>query len=204
MSEIFHLILYRNKDKFYNFIDKTFDKICKAGIKNLILDLRGNFGGDPFCAAHLLSYIAAKPVAYFAEPYGKYARLAKPVPLADKPFKGKLYILIDGHCFSTTGHLCSLLKYHKIGTFIGKETGGTYTCNDAKRTIHLKNTRINLQLARASFAAAVKNMPKNKGIIPDYQVEPTLEDLLKGRDTVKEFAFSLIDKNDSNKSKADK
>ena len=43
----------------------------------------------------------------------------------------------DGGGASTTGHLCSLLKYNKIGTFIGEETGGTYACNDAHWSFHL-------------------------------------------------------------------
>lgn len=185
---------YRDREKFFIFIDDAFNKIHELNIKNLILDVRDNDGGDPFCTSHLLSYLAPKPVPYFIERYGKYAKLAEPVSLADKAFKGKLYILINGKCFSSTSHFCSLLRYHKIGTFIGTETGGTYTCNDDKRLTHLKNTRFRLQIARGTFATAVKEMSKNRGIIPHYPVEPTIEDLLKGRDTVKEFALNLIQK----------
>ena len=183
---------YRNLETFTSYIDSAFKIIVELNIGHLILDLRGNDGGDPFSAAHLFSYLVDKSVPYFSKPYGKYSRLAEPIPPAENRFSGYLYILINGKCFSTTGHLCSLLSYHKIGTFIGEETGGTYTCNDAKRFYHLKNTRIQLWVASGSFATAVKNMPKDRGIIPDYPVPSRIEDIVKGRDTVMEFALNLI------------
>ena len=188
-------IYYGKRNKiFSSYVDDSFSKIKKAGIKNLIIDLRGNDGGDPFCAAYLLSYIEQKPVPYFARPYGKYAKLAGPVKQAENNFKGRLFFLIDGSGFSTTGHFCALLKYHQMGTFIGTETGGTYSCNAAVKRIQLKNTRILLKIARSSFAAAVTGLPKNRGIIPHHIVEPDLNDLRNNRDRVMDFTLKLINK----------
>jgi HEAT repeat protein/protein-S-isoprenylcysteine O-methyltransferase Ste14 len=165
-------IYYEEKNKiFFSFIDKTFEKIRQENIHNLIMDLRGNGGGDPFCASYLLSYIEKEPTVYFSKPYGKYADLSKPIPLAENPYRGNLFILTDGSNFSTTGHFCSLLKYHDLGTFIGQETGGTYTCNAAVRTFDLKNTGIILKLATGTFAAAVSGFPKDRGIIPHHKVQ---------------------------------
>jgi hypothetical protein len=183
---------YPQQEKFYQFIDEAFAKIDELNINNLILDLRDNDGGDPFCAAHLFSYLAQQPVPYFAEPFGKYVELAKPIPLKENRFTGNLFILINGKCFSTTGHLSALLKYHNLGTFIGSETGGTFTCNDAKAQISLQNSRLRAQVARRSFAVAVKDLLKDRGILPHYQVEPTIEDLLAGIDTVKEYTLNMI------------
>lgn len=193
--KINNFIYYDQNEKFFSFIDSSFKAFAEAGITNLILDLRGNDGGDPFCAAHLFSYLASGPVPYFSKPYGKYAKLAAPIPLAEYRFSGNLFILIDGMCFSTTGHLTSLLKYHRIGTFVGTETGGTYTCNDATKQNALKNTKIQLWVARRSFATAVKGMPKDHGILPDFVIEPNIADLVKGKDTVLEYTLSLIQKN---------
>jgi hypothetical protein len=41
---------------------------------------------------------------------------------------------------------------------------------------------------------AVSDYPKDRGIIPEYQISPTIEDLLQDRDTVMEFALYLIKK----------
>jgi C-terminal processing protease CtpA/Prc len=187
-------VYYGEKNKiFFDFVDMAFSRIEDENIKNVILDLRGNGGGDPFCASYLWSYLEREAQPYFAEPYGKYAELSKPIEQADNHFAGELYILIDGSNFSTTGHFCSLLKYHEVGTFIGTETGSTYTCNAAVKVFPLKNTKIGLKIATGSFAAAVKGFPKDRGIIPEHKMSPTLEDLKKGKDTVLEYVLSLIE-----------
>jgi len=185
---------YDEKNKiFFEFVDKAFSRIIEENIENVIIDLRGNGGGDPFCASYLWAYIEREPYPYFSEPYGKYAELSKPIKQADNHFTGELFILIDGSNFSTTGHFCSLVKYHEQGTFIGTETGSTYACNAAVRVFPLKNTGIGLKIATGSFAAAVNGFPKERGIIPHHIVETKLEDLKNGKDTVLDYALSLIE-----------
>lgn len=190
---------YKNQDKFFGFVDKAFGQIDQKRINNLIIDLRKNNGGDPFCAAHLFSYLIPKPVPYFSKPYGRYARLAEPIPIKEKCFKRDLFILIDGGGASTTGHLLGLLKYHKIGTLIGEETGATFTCHDAHRSFVLRHTRFQVGIATETFASAVQDLPKDRGILPDSIVYQTPEDLADGKDTVLEYALRLIELNHSRK-----
>ncbi|MCK4653933.1 MAG: hypothetical protein KAU01_05775 [Candidatus Cloacimonetes bacterium] len=195
-------IYYDSVPMFKAFLDSCFKEIHEKKIANLILDLRSNDGGDPFCAAPLFSYLEHEPVPYFAESYGKYSRLADPIPLAENHFTGNLFTLIDGRCNSTNGHFCSLLKYNKIGKFIGTEGGATYKCNAGKNTqIHLKNTKIMLFFGRSTYAAAVKEMDKTRGILPDYTVEQTYRDFLDGKDTILEYTFELIKSLKTNKQK---
>ena len=184
---------YDDTRKFRSFLDDSFEKIHKNNINDLILDLRDNDGGDPFCSTPLLAYLEPEPVPYFQEPYGKYAPFAEPIPREENPFEGNLYILVNGGGYSTTGHFTSVLKYHNIGTFIGLETGGTYTCNDASKMINLKNTRYYINCPRATFATAVRGLPDNRGIIPDIVVEPSADDIISGRDPMLELAFDLIE-----------
>jgi hypothetical protein len=185
---------YDEREKFDAFIDDSFQRIRELGVENLIVDLRDNDGGDPFCTTHLLSHIETRPVRYFAKSYWQYEEFARPIPLGRNRFEGNLWILINGGCFSSTGHLCALLDYHNFGRLVGSETGGTFTCNDATKEIVLKHTRIRVNMPRMTFTAAVYDMPKSRGILPDYPVEPRIEDLVEGRDTVKEFALGLIRK----------
>ena len=188
-------IYYDKPDVFKNFIDSSFLVIKNEKINNLIIDLRGNDGGDPFCSSYLLSYIEHEPIPYFAEPYGRYDSLAKPIPKAKNSFEGNIYTLIDGSCFSTTGHFCSLLKYQKIGKLIGTETGATYTCTGSVQYIDLKNTRLILGTARKQrYSAAVKNMDRTKGIMPDYFVKQSQDDIINNKDAQLEYAISLIGK----------
>lgn len=43
-----------------------------------------------------------------------------------------------------------------------------------------------------TFTAAVKGITRENGIMPDYSVKPKIEDIIKQKDTVKEFAYGLI------------
>ena len=45
-----------------------------------------------------------------------------------------------------------------------------------------------------TFTAAVEGLSREKGIIPDFKVKPQIDDIIKGKDTVKEFAIKLIEK----------
>jgi C-terminal processing protease CtpA/Prc len=185
-------VYYENPEKFNHFVDEAFNKMHNLDIKNLILDLRNNGGGNPFCTSHLFSYLIPEPLPYFAKEYRRYAQLAKPIPVAKNAFSGNLLILINGGCFASTPHLCALLKYHKIGTFVGTEAGATYTCNGATREVKLNHTGAIVVVSRRSYAAAVDGFPDDRGILPDHTVMPRIEDLVESRDVQIEFALQLI------------
>ncbi len=186
-------IYYDRVDYFREFMDRSFREIKDKGIENLILDLRGNDGGDPFCSVILYAYLEKEPAPYFAERYGKYAPLAEPVPLPEDRFTGNLYTLLDGRCGSTNGHFSALLKYHGLGKFVGTPSGSTYICNAGKNSeVRLDKTQIILTLGRSSFAAAVEGMDKSKPILPDHPVRETYRDFLDGRDVYLETALELI------------
>jgi len=187
-------VYYDRVSYFEDFIDSCFALIKKKNITNLVLDLRGNDGGDPFCAAPLFAYLQPEPLPYFSEPYGKYSKLSDPLPLPENHFTGKLITLMDGRCFSTNAHFCSLLKYHKIGVFVGTESGGTYTCNAGKNTIkHLENTGIQLYFGRSSYSTAVEGMDKSKSIQPNYKIKETYKDFLTRKDKYMQKALQLIE-----------
>lgn len=184
---------YDRVEYFKKFMDSSFLLIKQEGIRNLILDLRGNDGGDPFCAVILYSYLEETPAPYFAEPYGKYAPLADPIPIPENRFVGRLLTLVDGRCGSTNGHLCALLKYHKIGKFVGTPSGATYKCNAGKNIEKaLDNTSIILTFGRTTYAAAVEGMDKTKPIMPDHYVEETYRGYLSMKDLYMETALQLI------------
>ncbi|MBE0643006.1 MAG: hypothetical protein IH600_02905 [Bacteroidetes bacterium] len=182
---------YDRVPMFEAFLDSCFRVILGRGIHKLVLDLRGNDGGDPFCAAALFSHLARHPVPYFSQKYGKYAELADPVPVSQLQYRDSLIVLIDGSNFSTAAHLCALLKSHGIGIMIGSETGGTYVCNAAAHELHLSHTRLLQLIPTESFATAVSGMNPKTGVVPDYAVSQKYKDFLDGKDTVLDYALNL-------------
>ena len=186
-------IYYDRVEYFKHFMDSSFQRIRETGTENLILDLRGNDGGDPFCAVILFSYLQKKSAPYFSEPYGKYSELAKPVPVPENRFTGNLFTLIDGSCGSTNGHFCSLLKYHRLGKFVGTPSGSTYKCNAGKNMeVTMDHSSMILTLGRNTYAAAVEGLDKSNPIMPDLQVRETYRDFLEGRDVFMDAALKLI------------
>lgn len=178
--------------KFMDFIDKFFNRVAERKLTNVILDLRNNGGGDPYCSSYVFSHLTDTAYPYFAEAYPMYRDLAIPVEPNQNNFTGNLYTLINGGCFSTTGHLCSLLKYHKVGIFIGDETGGSYICTDGSRDVVLKNTRLRLHYSTKAYQTAVTGLKLGRGVMPDYYVLPTIQDYINGEDAEKEYAIKLI------------
>jgi hypothetical protein len=187
-------IYYDKVDYFRGFIDSCFHLLKEQEIENLILDLRGNGGGDPFCASALLSYLQYEPVPYFAEPYGRYAELASPLPHPDNHFTGDLYTIIDGSCGSTNGHFCALLRYHQIGKFVGTPSGSTFKCNAGRDTeFQLDHTGMIITVGRSTFSAAVDRMDKHAPIMPDIPVVESHDAFLERRDLFLEKALDHIE-----------
>lgn len=179
---------------FKSFVDSCFQHINENQIQNLIIDLRNNGGGDPFCSSYLLQHITDKPYTYFHKSVKWYSQLKKTVQPNPNRFKNKPYILVNGKCFSTTGHFCSLVKENNLGIFIGDETGATYTCNDFSENFTLKNTKLTLRVARQICKTTASTLTNKHGIIPDYYVIPDIESILNNTDTVLNYTLRLIEK----------
>ncbi|MBK7816331.1 MAG: hypothetical protein IPJ60_01535 [Sphingobacteriaceae bacterium] len=110
-------------------------------------------------------------------------------------FKGNIYVLINGGCFSTTCEFLSVLHYNTKAIFIGEESGGGYygNCSGPTPDLILPNSKVRLELPLMNYSMAVKNyVPKDKGIIPNHNVMPTITDIITNNDIELNFAKSLI------------
>ena len=139
----------------------------------------------------LLRYLAREPFVYFARAVPLYAALMAPLAPRPNAFRGRIYVLADGGCFSTTGHFLSLIRHHRMATIVGEESGASYSCNDAHITTTLPATGLNVTVARLTFETAVSGLPPGRGIAPDHEVRPTADDILQGRDAVLDFTLAL-------------
>ncbi len=179
----------KSRQQFYEFLDDFFDKLDKSKISKLILDLRDNGGGDPYCSSYLFSYLINKEEPYFDKSVKGYYDLAIPIKPKAKSFTGDLYTLINGFCVSSTAHLSALLKYHKIGTFYGEESGGSYICSANTKDIVLSHTNIILYCATVQAEVAVSGLTPGRGIIPDHTIMPSIQDYIDDKDVVMEYVL---------------
>ncbi len=176
-------VFYNDRlDHFKHFLDESFASIADQNITKLLIDLRDNGGGDPYCAVHLLQYLADHPFRYFEKNTFGYPDLQEEIPIFPNRYRGKTWILINGGGFSTTGHLSALLKHHHWGSFVGQATAASYHCNDNSTQVQLKKTGLRLHLPTLSFGVAVDPMPIAQGIVPDYPILPSVAKILSGED----------------------
>jgi len=181
--------MYSDLEKYKAFIDSSFNQIKSNSITKLIIDLRGNFGGDPYYSSYLLRYVINKPFVYFSENAENYPELSTELKPNENIFTGNVKFLTDGACFSTTGHFISLIKYYKIGEIIGEEPGGSFSCNDNSKLFTLPNSHLKVNIARKTFQTDVEGMQIGYQIKPDYEVIPNIQDVLEEKDVQLEYAI---------------
>jgi hypothetical protein len=80
--------------------------------------------------------------------------------------------------------------------FFGEECGSGYYGNTSGFMVlaTLPATRLQVRVPLVLYTMAVDGYPKDRGIVPDFPVTPTVEDLLAGRDVVMERALAYLQK----------
>ena len=112
-------------------------------------------------------------------------------------FRGRVFILINGGCFSTTSEFLTQAHAHRRATFIGEESGGGYFGNSSggHMMLTLPHTKVRLVVPLATYYLSAQGPhPANRGVFPDYPVERTIADFLTGRDPELELALGLARK----------
>jgi Peptidase family S41 len=134
-------------------------------------------------------------------PTGKYRAVKHPNLGTQDPskptFAGKVLILINGGCFSTTAEFLSQAHFHKRATFIGEESGGGYYGNTsgAVPALTLPSTKLVVHVPLVTYYMAVRGYKAAaRGVLPDHPVSYTIEELLAGTDKDLALAFELARK----------
>jgi CubicO group peptidase (beta-lactamase class C family) len=134
-------------------------------------------------------------------PDGRYRLISHPNWGLQQPqqpgFAGKVFILMNGGSFSTTCEFISIMHFHHRAVFIGEEAGGGYYGNTSgfMPILALPNTKLTLRVPLMKYVLAVSGyrFPK-RGVMPDYPIQPTIADMLAGRDPQMAFALTLASK----------
>ncbi|MCZ6837491.1 MAG: S41 family peptidase [Planctomycetota bacterium] len=216
---------------FENFLSESFETIEREGVEQLIIDVRGNGGGNDVNGRLLVSHLFSQPIPFYRSiapvtrifSYTKYTpvedpaeideiferftlteqggyewktneKLAAMVP-ASLVFEGRVIVLIDEGSFSGAAEIASLLRHHKRAEFVGRETGGTYVGNNSGPglDIHLPNSGIRFHMPFYRYEMAVDpGEHPTRGILPDHEITPTMDDLISDRDMAMEYAIELL------------
>ncbi|MCJ8210648.1 S41 family peptidase [Mucilaginibacter sp. RS28] len=104
----------------------------------------------------------------------------------DDVYRGKLVVLINGACLSSCADVAAVLQYNKRATMVGEETGGDYGGNNSGLIPEAQVAfGIKVSIPLLKYINAVdQNKNFGHGTTPDIIVEPSLSDILTGRDAV--------------------
>lgn len=118
---------------------------------------------------------------------------------ANNTFKGHIYVLMSGISFSSTSSLIANIKNTTNAVFIGEESGGMYEgpTGGMEIPIILPNSRIMVRMSpNIHWTYLYKSHPIGRGVLPDYQISYTIDDLVKRRDLEMQKAMELINAKD--------
>ncbi|MFD2200831.1 S41 family peptidase [Shivajiella indica] len=228
--DIDRFFAYPSEPDFKKFLKNSFTQINENPVDDLVIDLRGNEGGNENWGIELYKYIAKEPFRYYERisvkqkqkvdfesktstlfklatlfnkngKYGKEFTVQKGLK-KQKPYKiaygGRVYLLLDGQSFSVTTEFASRAKSDGRVTIIGSETAGGYAMNTSGffSIVTLPNSKIDLGIPLLGFH--MENLtdvnPMDRGILPDYPVEVTVQDIIGKTDPIMDFSLELIKK----------
>ncbi len=111
-------------------------------------------------------------------------------------FNGEVYVLTDGETFSAAADFSTIAKYKNRATFIGEETAGTTNGNSSGFIMYTRspNTGVFFGYPVIKYTTAVEGLTFGRGVMPDYPLHPTIDDMNQQRDVELALAMELIKK----------
>ena len=182
-------------DHYMTSLDSIFRDLRSLDIPDLVLDLRDNSGGHPIFAAQLLSYLTKREYTYFRRINGlpEFEPLYNAMEPNSLNFNGKVYVLVNGGCLSTTGHLISLLKDRTDARFVGEDPGSTFRCNDFSTQVTLTNSGIVVNVPRVTFETAVSGFKICEPFPLDTKINVDISDVITKKDPYLDTVMSMLD-----------
>ena len=130
---------------------------------------------------------------YLVKPTFRTKGLRKQGPKANA-FTGPVYFLISGASFSASAELASYAKAYRPNIyFIGQETGGAAQGNTSALSafLVLKNSKLATYIPMVRYNMNITDYEQGRGVMPDYEVEYSLQSVRAGKNDFLEKALQL-------------
>ncbi len=173
-------------------VDEKINRVKKY--QALILDLRGNGGGDEETLRRLIGNLCDHDVAIGEIKRRKETKSLVAKTRGDGGFKGKLVVLVDSESASASEVLARVVQLERRGVVLGDRTGGKVM----RSRVHIHQIGLEkvvvygANITDADLVMSDGNSLEHAGVTPNLILLPTAEDLRTGRDPVLSGAAALL------------
>lgn len=223
--------------RYARFLDSTFQWLrATPTVRQLIVDVRQNTGGDDPNDLLLFSYLATHrfrenrraftnfrqvpyPNYFVEESPGDRAELTQELMEEHGParrgrhwlkrrehpywhpnpraFRGQVYLLISPAVASAGSLFASLVRSQRGPIILGQETMGGYYGHTGHTPVEyeLPATKLRIKFSIVDLEQDVhqrRRFPRGRGVLPDYEVTPSLADFLLNKDATLQSILQLI------------
>ncbi|QTC91620.1 S41 family peptidase [Brevundimonas goettingensis] len=154
----------------------------------IIIDLRGNGGGDAWELRRILSPFFTEPTAYGIIEGGPIFGGERKTGRWRTPWTGPMAVMISGRTASAAELFAAAVQESKRGPVVGSKSAGAVV---ASRHFDLPDGGM-LSIGVRSFRTAAGVTLEHEGVTPDVVTAPTLDELRQGRDPTLEAAVIAI------------
>lgn len=184
-------------------IAAVFAAINKAGVRDLIIDISDNGGGDTRIGDFILSHLTEKPFMNFSfvrqkispeavrilrylgsEPGELSGRVGEILESTNTPsahqrpadfYTGRTWLLVSGATFSSATDFAAVVRDYGLGKIIGWETGGVPVCFGEAIPLTLPYSSIQFSVSDKQFFGPKPRPGDNlRGVLPDMPVSQAL------------------------------
>jgi carboxyl-terminal processing protease len=176
----------------FEYRDANISRLLETARKSpvLILDLRGNTGGDGETMLRLVGGVFdRKVVAGYVLSRREQKRLeASP---AREPFQGRLIVLVDSESASASEVFARVVQNEKRGIVVGDRTAGAVRASRWASYQNNAGWEYGLSITVSDFMTSDGERLEGTGVRPDLFVLQSSDDLLNGGDRPLAFALEL-------------
>lgn len=184
--------------RFRSFVygDMDIDRIMDLARKHkaLILDLRDNGGGSVDTELRLLGHFFDRETKVLTERRRNETEARKVKPARREPFSGSTYILLNSRSASASEVTARVLQLEGKATIVGDRSAGALMTSIT--TTHEvgfgRRLPYGLSVTIQDVIMMDENRVENVGVMPEFIVLPTGEDIRERRDPVMTKALSLV------------
>jgi C-terminal processing protease CtpA/Prc len=191
-----------------NSVKSAFAQIQQDGIQHLIIDVRANGGGMPDQVDLAMNFLTDQPYQHCSKswkaPAGGYGSEAtrresacetqQPIEQPER-YQGKRYLLVGPKTQSAAITFSTILQDYDLAVLLGEETlsPASFCARVSPFELPtLPRTGLEYRNSHTCFVRPSGETDWQRGVIPDFIVETSIEDMLSGHDPVLEYTLELI------------